>query len=194
MTQILLIDNYDSFTYNLVQLFREIGTRVLVIRNDRISAAEAQTIDATHLVVSPGPGTPDQAGHSMDIIRQLLGKIPILGVCLGHQCLAQVMGAKLSRAPRLMHGKVSAIQHDEEGIYQDLPQQLQVGRYHSLVVDRNTLPSALEVSATSDDNQVMGLKHTDFNAQGVQFHPESVLTPKGGQILHNFLNQTGGMR
>ncbi len=185
--EILLIDNYDSFTFNLSQAFQVLGARVHVVRNDQITVEQARDLAPTHLVVSPGPGTPDSAGVSMALLEAFLGEIPLLGVCLGHQSLVQVLGGRIVRAEQLMHGKASFVEHDGKTLYAGLPQPLEVGRYHSLVADPPTLPEVLEVTARTTDGVVMGVRHRTLAAEGVQFHPESVLTPQGDALLANFL-------
>ena len=181
--RVLLIDNYDSFTFNLVQLLRELGASVDVVRNDRTTVPAALASGATHLVVSPGPGRPGDAGVSLPLIRAALGRLPVLGVCLGHQCLALASGGAIDRVPP-MHGKTSTLRHDGRGLFAGLPQRLQVGRYHSLaVVD----PGALQVSATADDGTVMAVRDPELAAVGLQFHPESVLTPCGVELMRAFL-------
>ena len=192
--RLLLIDNYDSFTYNLVQAFLVLGAAVDVYRNDRIDVAAAEALSPTHLCVSPGPGTPADAGVSMDMIRAFAGHIPVLGVCLGHQSLVEVFGGKVVRAGRLMHGKTSTIHHDETGVYKGIPQDCEVGRYHSLIAAPESLPAVLQVTARTDQNEIMGVRHRELMVEGVQFHPESVLTPLGPKMLGNFLQQQGGRR
>jgi len=190
--RLLLIDNYDSFTYNLVQAFLLLGAEVDVFRNDAITTAEALARQPTHVVISPGPGTPYDAGVSMDMIRAFAGRVPILGVCLGHQSLVEVFGGKVVRAGRLMHGKTSPVAHDGRGVFAGLPQPLQAGRYHSLIAAPAAMPDALEVSARTAEGEIMGVRHRHFAIEGVQFHPESVLTPDGPALMDNFLkfNQT----
>lgn len=184
---LLMIDNYDSFTYNLVQYFGELGAEVLVFRNDAISLSEIQKVNPDHIVLSPGPGNPDQAGITLDVIRRFSGHIPILGVCLGHQAIGQAFGGQVVRAPTLMHGKTSAIHHNERGIFCGLPQPFTATRYHSLIVDKNTLPDCLEITSWTHDQLIMGLRHKAMAVEGVQFHPESILTEKGHDLLANFL-------
>jgi anthranilate synthase component 2 len=185
---ILVIDNYDSFTFNLVQYFLELGALVEVQRNDAIDVAGIRSMRPAQLVLSPGPCTPDQAGVSLTAARELSGEIPLLGVCLGHQALGQAFGGKVVRAERVMHGKTSRLEHSASGLFHDLPAGMEVGRYHSLVVERASLPSCLEVSATSkDDGEIMAVRHREHPTVGVQFHPESVLTPEGKRLLQNFL-------
>jgi anthranilate synthase/aminodeoxychorismate synthase-like glutamine amidotransferase len=188
---VLLIDNYDSFTYNLYQYLGELGAQTRVVRNDEISVEEALALGPARIVISPGPGTPDQAGISVDLIRQAAGRIPLLGVCLGHQALGQAFGARIRRAPILMHGKTSEIRHDGRTIFAGLPEPFTATRYHSLVVVRDTLPDCLEVSAWTDDGTIMALRHRQLPLEGVQFHPESILTATGKALLRNFLGQEG---
>jgi anthranilate synthase/aminodeoxychorismate synthase-like glutamine amidotransferase len=192
--RLLLVDNYDSFTYNLVQAFLVLGAEVLVHRNDAITTAQAQALQPTHLCISPGPGTPQGAGVSMDMIRAFAGHIPVLGVCLGHQSIVEVFGGEVVRAGRLMHGKVSPVQHDAKGVFAGAPQPMAVGRYHSLIAKPGTLPSILEVTARTAEGEIMGVRHRELNVEGVQFHPESVLTPAGPLLMGNFLQFTGGRR
>lgn len=188
---LVIIDNYDSFTWNIYQYFSQCGVAVKVIRNDVISLSELQALPLSHLVISPGPCTPDQAGISLAAITHFAGKLPILGVCLGHQALAQAFGGKIIRAKQVMHGKTSAIRHRGAGVFQNLPDPLTVTRYHSLVVDPDTLPDELEITAWSErDGQfdaIMGLRHRQLPLQGVQFHPESILSECGLELLNNFL-------
>ena len=192
--RLLLVDNYDSFTYNLVQAFLVLGAEVLVHRNDAITIGQAQALQPTHLCISPGPGTPQGAGVSMDMIRAFAGHIPVLGVCLGHQSIVEVFGGEVVRAGRLMHGKVSPVQHDAKGVFANAPQPMAVGRYHSLIAKPDTLPSILEVTARTAEGEIMGVRHRELNVEGVQFHPESVLTPDGPLLMGNFLQFTGGRR
>jgi anthranilate synthase/aminodeoxychorismate synthase-like glutamine amidotransferase len=187
VTRLLLIDNYDSFTYNLVQAFLVLGAEVLVYRNDAIGVAEARALAPTHLCISPGPGTPYDAGVSMEMIRAFAGHVPVLGVCLGHQSIVEVFGGKVVRAGRLMHGKTSLVHHDGLGLFADLPQPCEVGRYHSLIAAPETLPPELTVSATTPEGEIMGVRHKGLAVEGVQFHPESILTPQGPRLLGNFL-------
>ncbi|MCE5284982.1 MAG: aminodeoxychorismate/anthranilate synthase component II [Pelosinus sp.] len=182
----VIIDNYDSFTYNLFQYIAELGHDVTVIRNDKIAAAELETGDYRAIIISPGPGTPDEAGISKDVIRHFAGKVPILGVCLGHQAIGEVFGGRVVRGPIPVHGKASEIKHNGEGLYKGLPQQLVVGRYHSLIVEKETLPDSLEITSETADGIIMGIKHKKYKVEGVQFHPESVLTPDGLKLLKNF--------
>ena len=182
---ILLVDNYDSFTYNLAHLLQELGAEVLVRRNDEIDADEAERLAPSHLVVSPGPGRPEGSGATLDIVRRLAPTTPILGVCLGHQAIVQAFGGEIGQAQRLLHGKASAVHHDGHGIFAGLPQDFAAGRYHSLSAAR--VPDQLEVSATSEDGEVMAVRHRELPVDGVQFHPESVLTPDGPSLGRNFL-------
>ncbi|MCK5420678.1 MAG: aminodeoxychorismate/anthranilate synthase component II [Deltaproteobacteria bacterium] len=182
------MDNYDSFTYNLVQYFGELGEEIEVFRNDKISIPEIEKLNPEMLVISPGPGTPKNAGVSLDMINHFKGKIPILGVCLGHQCIGEVFGGKIVSAPRLMHGKTSFIHHDGKDIFQGLSNPFEATRYHSLVVEKKSIPDCLEITAWTDQQEIMGLKHKNYLVIGVQFHPESILTKEGKQLLKNFLN------
>ncbi len=184
---VVVIDNYDSFTYNLVQYLGELGAEPLVYRNDRIAAAEVERLEPAAVVVSPGPGTPAEAGVSSDVIRALAGRCPILGVCLGHQVIGALYGGTVARAPAPVHGKTSAIHHDGRGVFRALPSPFEATRYHSLTVRREGLPDCLEVSAWTDDGLVMGLRHRALPVDGVQFHPESILTEMGKALLRNFL-------
>jgi len=192
--RLLLIDNYDSFTYNLVQAFLVLGADVVVHRNDAITLEGADRLAPTHLCISPGPGTPQQAGVSMAMIRHFAGRIPVLGVCLGHQSITEVFGGHVVRAPRLMHGKTSTITHDGRGVFAGVPSPCEVGRYHSLIASPETLPAVLEVTARTDRGEIMGLRHRELVVEGVQFHPESVLTPDGPAMMQNFLDFRGGRR
>jgi anthranilate synthase/aminodeoxychorismate synthase-like glutamine amidotransferase len=185
--KILLIDNYDSFTYNLVQAFLVLGAEVDVHRNDAISVEQALKMDHTHLVISPGPGTPRDAGISMRMIEAFAGRIPIFGVCLGHQSLVEVFGGKVVRAARLMHGKVSAVAHDGKGLYAGMRQDFEAGRYHSLIAEPDSIPAVLEVTSHTAQGEIMGVRHRTLSIEGVQFHPESVLTPDGPALMGNFL-------
>ena len=187
---LLMIDNYDSFTYNLVQYFGELGEEVKVLRNDEITVQEIETMDPQRIVVSPGPCTPNEAGISVPLIRHFAGKIPLLGVCLGHQSIGQAFGGKIVHARQIMHGKVSRISHQNAGVFQELPNPLTATRYHSLVIDRATLPDCLEVTAWTDDGEIMGVRHKQFHVEGVQFHPESILTERGHDLLGNFLRES----
>lgn len=184
---ILLIDNYDSFTYNLYQYLTELGADVLVRRNDAVTVADAAALAPDGIVISPGPCTPREAGVSVPLIRELAGSVPILGVCLGHQAIAEAFGGRVVRAPRLMHGKTSLIYHDGQGIFSGLPCPFVATRYHSLIAEEASLPETLEVSARSEDGLIMGLRHRSLLVEGVQFHPESILTEVGKELLRNFL-------
>jgi len=192
--RLLLIDNYDSFTYNLVQAFLVLGADVLVHRNDQITVEHARAMAPTHLCISPGPGTPRDAGVSMDMIRAFAGKIPVLGVCLGHQSIVEVFGGDVVRAGRLMHGKVSPVNHDGRGVLAGMPQPFEAGRYHSLIAKPETLPAVLEVTASTAEGEIMGVRHRELMVEGVQFHPESVLTPDGPILMGNFLKLRAGRR
>lgn len=185
---LLIIDNYDSFTYNLVQYFEELGITVEVYRNDELTVKEIEAKAPRQIVISPGPGTPDDAGVSLQTIKHFAGKVPLLGVCLGHQAIAQAFGGKVIRAPVLMHGKASEISHDGRTIFQGLEDRLPAGRYHSLIVERSSVPECLEISATTADGVIMGLRHRKMTVEGVQFHPESILTSSGKKLLANFLS------
>jgi para-aminobenzoate synthetase component II len=185
---ILVIDNYDSFTYNLVQLFSEIEKNIKVFRNDKITLDEMEKMKPDHLVISPGPGTPQDGGISMDSIRRFAGKIPIFGVCLGNQCIGEVFGGKVVRAKRLMHGKVSPIKHDGRTIFKGVENPFIATRYHSLIVEPKSVPAVLQVTASTPECEIMGLRHKKFKIEGVQFHPESILTVEGRKILRNFLS------
>jgi len=185
---VLLIDNYDSFTYNLAQYFGELGCELLVKRNDEISLTEIAALAPTRICISPGPCTPREAGISKEVVLRFGSHIPILGVCLGHQCIAEAYGGNVVRAARLMHGKSSKISHNRSVLFSDLPNPFEAGRYHSLVVERNSVPACLEITAESDDGEIMALRHREFQVQGVQFHPESVLTRDGKKILASFLS------
>jgi len=184
---LLVIDNYDSFTYNLVQYFGELGADPQVKRNDAITPDEVEKMKPQKIVISPGPGRPQEAGISMELIRKFGVKIPILGVCLGHQCMGEVYGGKVVRAGRLMHGKTSPIQHDGKGVFQGLPNPFEATRYHSLIVEKNSVPSCLEVCAETAEGEIMGVRHREYPVHGVQFHPESILSKEGKDLLANFL-------
>ena len=193
--KVLMIDNYDSFTYNLVQYLGELGAEVEVARNDQISEAEIANTDATHLMISPGPCTPNEAGISMDAIRAVAGKLPLLGVCLGHQSIGQVYGGNIVHASEIMHGKTSLVYHNSSGVFHGLPNPYRATRYHSLVIEKDSLPDALEVTAwTQNDDgsidEIMGVRHRSEQVEGVQFHPESILTEHGHSLLQNFLQQS----
>ena len=189
-SKLLMIDNYDSFTYNIVQYFGELGAEVEVFRNDEISVADIAARRPDLLVVSPGPCSPAEAGISVEAIQHFAGKLPILGVCLGHQSIGAAFGGKIIRAQQLMHGKTSVITTTREGVFADLPEQFTVNRYHSLAIEKNTCPEALAVTAWTDDGEIMGVRHKELAIQGVQFHPESILTEHGHAMLKNFLEQT----
>jgi anthranilate synthase/aminodeoxychorismate synthase-like glutamine amidotransferase len=192
--RLLLIDNYDSFTYNLVQAFLMQGAEVEVHRNDALSIDDALALAPTHVCISPGPGTPYDAGTSMDMIRAFAGRVPLFGVCLGHQSITEVFGGKVVRAGRLMHGKTSTVTHDAKGLFAGLPDPCEVGRYHSLIAQPESLPPELIVTARTAEGEIMGLRHRELMVEGVQFHPESVLTPEGPALMANFLRQRGGRR
>ena len=185
---LLVIDNYDSFTYNLVQYFGELGADPQVRRNDAITPEEVEKLKPKKIVISPGPGRPQDAGISMELIRRLGSKIPLLGVCLGHQCIGEVYGGKVVRAGRLMHGKTSPIQHDGKGVFAKLPNPFEATRYHSLIVEKESVPSCLQVSAETAEGEIMGLRHKEYPVHGVQFHPESILSKEGKDLLANFLS------
>ena len=184
---IAVIDNYDSFTYNLVQYLGELGAELKVCRNDKITVDEVSRMAPERVVISPGPKTPDEAGICLEVIREFSGRMPILGVCLGHQAIGQAFGGRVIRAPKVMHGKTSEIAHDGKTVFDGLPNPFPATRYHSLIVERSSLPSCLEISATSADGLIMGLRHKEMKVEGVQFHPESILTDAGKQLLANFL-------
>ncbi len=186
---LLVIDNYDSFTYNLVQYLGELGEQIEVRRNDEVTVVEiGSTLKPSRILVSPGPGTPDEAGVSMEVIKAFAGRIPILGVCLGHQAIGQVFGGRVVRAPQLVHGKSSSVEHDGKTIFAGIDQSFSAGRYHSLMVEDEDLPPCLEVSARTPDGIIMGLRHREMKVEGVQFHPESIMTTGGKKLLANFLN------
>jgi len=185
---VFVLDNYDSFTYNLVQYLGELGAEVVVRRNDQVTVEEVERLRPERIVISPGPCTPHEAGISIDLIRHFSGKIPILGVCLGHQAIGEAFGGKVVRAAHLMHGKTSAVLHDNRTIFKGLPQPMTATRYHSLIVERKSLPRELTITAETDDGIIMGLRHRRHKIEGVQFHPESVLTESGKQLLQNFLS------
>ena len=191
--KLLMIDNYDSFTYNIVQYFGELGAEVIVVRNDETTVAEVEALIAREgierLVISPGPCSPNEAGISVAAIRHFAGKLPILGVCLGHQSIGAAFGGDIIRAGQQMHGKTSVIRTDQKGVFTDLPKEFTVNRYHSLVIDKNTLPECLEITATSEDGEIQGVRHKTLAIEGVQFHPESILTEHGHAMLKNFLDQ-----
>jgi anthranilate synthase/aminodeoxychorismate synthase-like glutamine amidotransferase len=185
---LLMIDNYDSFTYNLVQYLGELGEDITVFRNDRITVPEIEKMKPERIVISPGPCTPKEAGISIETIRHFAGKVPLLGVCLGHQSIGAAFGGEIIRAPRLMHGKTSTIHHDGRTLFQGLPNPFEATRYHSLLIRRDTLPGCLEITAWTDAGEIMGVRHKEFIVEGVQFHPESILTTVGKDLLRNFLN------
>jgi anthranilate synthase/aminodeoxychorismate synthase-like glutamine amidotransferase len=184
---LLMIDNYDSFTYNLVQYLGEMGQDIAVHRNDRITLEEIEALTPERIVISPGPCSPNEAGLSNAVIQRFAGRVPLLGVCLGHQCIGHVFGGEVVRAPRLMHGKTSMIRHDGKTIFAGLPNPFEATRYHSLIVRKETLPDCLEITAQTDQGEIMGLRHKEFQVEGVQFHPESILTQSGKDLLRNFL-------
>ncbi len=188
--RMLLIDNYESLTYNLLQAFAAQGADVMVYRNDAITTQEASALEPTHLVISPGPGRPEDAGVSLAMIAAFADHVPVLGVCLGHQCLVQHFGGAIVRAERLMHGKTSMVDHDGKSIYADLPQPFEVGRYHSLCAEIESLPDELELTAQTEREEIMGVRHRELPLEGVQFHPESVLTPEGDRLMANFMRMT----
>ena len=188
MKKVLLVDNYDSFTYNLAQYFGELGCGLEVVRNDRLTVPQAQAKDFTHLVISPGPGNPTQSGVCNELLTTFAGKKPILGVCLGHQCIGHVFGGTVNKADRMMHGKLSKIYHDGKGVFKGVPNPFEATRYHSLVVREEGLPKELEISAHTNDGEIMGLRHRTHPIEGVQFHPESILTQPGKRLLQNFLD------
>ena len=191
---LLMIDNYDSFTYNLVQYLGELGEEVKVLRNDEITLEGIEKLAPARIVISPGPCTPDEAGISVPLVRHFAGKVPILGVCLGHQSIGQALGGRIVHARQLMHGRTSAIYHDGRGVFRGLPDGFTATRYHSLVIERASLPACLEVSAWTDDGEIMGVRHKELAVEGVQFHPESILTEHGHQLLKNFLESSLGAR
>ena len=187
---ILMIDNYDSFTYNLVQYMGELGADIRVERNDRISIDEIESLVPKKIVISPGPCTPAKAGISVEVIKYFSGKVPILGVCLGHQSVGAAFGGEIIKAGKLMHGKTSEVRHDGKTLFKDLPNPFTATRYHSLVLNRKTLPDCFEITAESDDNEIMGIRHKELPVEGVQFHPESILTPDGKDLLKNFIENS----
>ena len=184
---ILMIDNYDSFTYNLVQYMGELGAEIRVERNDRISIPEIESMGPKKIVISPGPCTPAKAGISVEAVRHFAGKVPLLGVCLGHQSVGAAFGGEVIKAGQLMHGKTSEVRHDGKTLFKNLPNPITATRYHSLVLNRKTLPECFEITAESDDNEIMGIRHKQFSVEGIQFHPESILTPNGKDLLKNFI-------
>jgi len=185
-----MIDNYDSFTYNLVQYLGELGEELKVYRNDKITIPEIEKLKPSRIVISPGPGTPKDAGISKDVIKQFAGKIPILGVCLGEQAIGEVFGGKVILSKKLMHGKTSEVHHDGKTIFKDLPNPFTATRYHSLILERESLPDCFEISAETKDKEIMGIRHKEFKLEGVQFHPESILTEAGKKLLRNFLEKS----
>ncbi len=189
---LVMIDNYDSFTYNLVQYLEGLGTPVQVFRNDRVTVSEVEALTPDGIVISPGPGRPESAGICLELVRRLSGDIPILGVCLGHQTIAEAMGGKVISARRLMHGKTSDITTDGKGVYTGIKSPFQAMRYHSLAVERETLPDCLEITSESEDGEIMGLRHREHLTEGIQFHPESIMTPVGKRLLRNFLKLAAG--
>jgi anthranilate synthase component 2 len=192
---ILVIDNYDSFTYNLVQYLGELGAETRVFRNDEIPLGDIEAMSPSHIVISPGPCTPNEAGITLPLVERMAGKVPILGVCLGHQAIGQAFGGRVVRAPQVMHGKVSRIRHDGSGVFSEIPNEFVATRYHSLVVERATLPGCLTVTAQSEDGSIMGLRHCSLPVEGVQFHPEALLTEHGHKMLQNFIEgKTEGER
>lgn len=184
---ILMIDNYDSFTYNLVQYFGEFGHELVVKRNDTLTVKDIEQLAPDMIVISPGPCSPNEAGESLNIIKYFAGNIPILGVCLGHQAIAQVFGGNVIRAERLMHGKTSPVLHADRGLHKNMPNPFQATRYHSLIVERETLPECFEVTAWTDEGEIMGIRHKDYPIEGVQYHPESIMTEQGKKLLHQFI-------
>ena len=190
---LLLLDNYDSFTYNIYQLFSDIGAQVEVIRSDKISIDEIRTNGYRGVIISPGPGIPQDAGISEEVIRQLGGEIPILGICLGHQAIGEVFGGRIVRAGEIVHGKASPIRHCGTGLYQGIPEHTQAARYHSLIIERESLPDVLEVTSQLDNGTIMGVRHKTFPIEGIQFHPESILTPDGRAMMKNYLKDIGAV-
>ncbi|MCF8412914.1 MAG: aminodeoxychorismate/anthranilate synthase component II [Melioribacteraceae bacterium] len=186
--KILVIDNYDSFTYNLVQLIGFFTHDIIVKRNDKISIDEIQKLNPDKIVISPGPGKPEDSKISLNVISELGDSIPVLGVCLGHQGIGHIFGARITNAPTLMHGKSSRVKHDGKGIYKNIPQNFEAGRYHSLIIDSSTLPDELEITSTTDEDVIMGVRHKQLPIEGIQFHPESVLTPTGNKLINNWMN------
>ena len=187
---LLMLDNYDSFTWNLVQYLGELGAAVKVVRNDAITLDEIEALAPTHIVISPGPCTPNEAGVCVPLIRRFAGRMPILGVCLGHQAIGQAFGARVIRAQRVMHGKLSSIVHDERGVFGGIPSPFNATRYHSLAIERESLPPVLDITATADDGEIMAVRHRELSVEGVQFHPEAILTEHGRKLLGNFLAAT----
>ncbi len=187
MQRVLVLDNYDSFTFNLVQGLQELGAEVLVRKNDLLAVEEFADLGVSHLVISPGPGRPADAGVTLELLAATIGKVPILGVCLGHQAIGEALGAVIQRAPRLMHGRSSQVYHDQKGLFAGLPNPFDAARYHSLIVSEDSLPAELKVSAYTSQGEIMGLRHASLPVEGLQFHPESILTPLGERLLRNFL-------
>ena len=190
---LLLLDNYDSFTYNIYQLFSDIGAQVEVVRSDKISIDEIRAKDYRGVIISPGPGIPQDAGISEEVIRQLGGEIPILGICLGHQAIGEVFGGRVVRAGEIVHGKASPIRHSGTGLYRDIPNPTEVARYHSLIIAREDLPDVLDVTSQLDDGTIMGVRHKTLPIEGIQFHPESILTPEGRRMMQNYLTDIGAI-
>lgn len=190
---LLLLDNYDSFTYNIYQLFSDIGAQVDVVRSDKISIEGIRAKDYRGIIISPGPGIPQDAGISEEVIRQLGGEIPILGICLGHQAIGEVFGGRVVRAGEIVHGKASPIRHSGTGLYRDLPNPTEVARYHSLIIARESLPDVLDVTSQLDDGTIMGVRHKTLPIEGIQFHPESILTPEGRRMMQNYLTDIGAI-
>ncbi len=191
---LLMIDNYDSFTYNLVQYFGDLGVSVKVVRNDKITLDRIERLSPRQIVISPGPGRPDNAGISKQVIAEFAGRIPMLGVCLGHQCIGEAFGARVIRAGRIMHGKVSHIRHFDSRLFSGIPQGFEATRYHSLIIDPRGLPDCLDITATTEHDEIMGLSHKQFFVEGIQFHPESILTDQGRALLHNFIRLSDRFR
>ncbi|WP_066634038.1 anthranilate synthase component II [Desulfolucanica intricata] len=189
---LVMLDNYDSFVYNLYQYLRELGQEVKVFRCDKVSPAGIEALSPSHIIISPGPCTPNEAGISLAAIEYFAGRIPVLGVCLGHQAIGQAFGGKVIRAPRLMHGKTSPVYHDGRTVYKDLPNPITTARYHSLIVERESLPPVLEITSETEKGELMGIRHKKYTVEGVQFHPESILTTEGKRLLANFLRLKGG--
>ena len=194
MPRILVIDNYDSFVYNLVQYIGELGAEPTILRHDALDLDDVERIDPDGILISPGPGTPDDAGLSNDLIEQWSSRVPVFGVCLGMQCMGQVFGGNVIRAPEIVHGKTSFVRHRGIGVFEGLPDPLEATRYHSLIVERSTLPDCLEITAETEDGLIMGLRHRTLNVEGVQFHPESILTVGGHDMMSNFLRRCGTQR
>lgn len=190
---ILMIDNYDSFTYNIVQYLREMNADLKVVRNDALTVAEVEAMNPAAIIISPGPGNPDEAGISLALVKHFTGKIPVLGVCLGHQTIGQVFGGKIIRAKRLMHGKVSEVTGDGKGLFQGIERPFKAMRYHSLAIEKESFPKDLIITATSEDGEIMGVRHVSHPTEGIQFHPESIMTPLGKKMLRNFLNSIGDL-